>query len=748
MESTATSLPLIYQRIMLDEKLFPELVNRFREAAIRELEDLKALSEPLDDEIYKTLVPPHLWPVLTHGDRRRSIAAVHKICLRIGWPDKLLAVAIAQGFEAEDRFTEGAGLAEAKVNVQQLDEQPQWIDFLNLPPPNTTNPERKPSAWDDGILQKLEEQVELMITAGRLTEIRPEQVQHACGKIFPKVELKPSGETKIRVLSDERERNSYLQCDYTLQLVGARCHIEWLCASLAPAGQEQTRRIPSSQSRKDLWRQCQQELLNIELARDFSDDQQRMDFIAGKPHGPTLIANHVRRAMAWVNRRSILRKKSMEWERVGDAVSTTFQAGADSTLLNGCLLADSPVASATRCSARPHPESANDPGVGAPEMVTREFSAAYYLVGIRDPSTSPVKFWSVRKNCWRYCESNILNMGGKFSVPSWGRLSNFLAAGAATLCRVVAPIYIDDAAIIAQRSCYETADRAFLALCDACGMVMSPKPEANQSSVANDKVRLLGLNYKWNRPESGFGDVTIHVTVPEATVEKTQEAKRKILAGLNKNRKDVLVEHKDIQRLVGGGTFAACAGGTRAGAELLRPLYKWLDETFFEYHICCERERTNLRLAVKGLGTLLDNPRPIVIKHMDTRRLFVLITDASGRDPTDDGGITEPWLGAMLLDPDGRVRITKRSARVEPVEDAIAILEAKAVAMGISTWKHLLRGNDVLVLTDNQNAAYAFVKLGSRCPRITKVAVDIATWAYQADCMTFFNYIRTDLNPA
>ena len=35
------------------------------------------------------------------------------------------------------------------------------IDFLNLPPPNTTNPERKPSAWDDGILEKLEEQVEL-----------------------------------------------------------------------------------------------------------------------------------------------------------------------------------------------------------------------------------------------------------------------------------------------------------------------------------------------------------------------------------------------------------------------------------------------------------------------------------------------------------------------------------------------------------------------------------------------------------
>ena len=42
-------------------------------------------------------------------------------------------------------------------------------------------------------------------------------------------------------------------------------------------------------------------------------------------------------------------------------------------------------------------------------------------------------------------------MGGAFSVLSWCRVSNFLSAAAAELGRVVAPIYIDGAAIISQK---------------------------------------------------------------------------------------------------------------------------------------------------------------------------------------------------------------------------------------------------------------------------------------------------------
>lgn len=60
----------------------------------------------------------------------------------------------------------------------------------------------------------------------------------------------------------------------------------------------------------------------------------------------------------------------------------------------------------------------------------------------------------------------------------------------------------------------------------------------------------------------------------------------------------------------------------------------------------------------------------------------------------------------------------------------------------------MLKDKDVLCYCDNQNAAYAFVKIGSKNAHITKVAVDVCTWAYINNTNTFFQYIRTDLNPA
>ena len=224
---------------------------------------------------------------------------------------------------------------------------------------------------------------------------------------------------------------------------------------------------------------------------------------------------------------------------------------------------------------------------------------------------------------------------------------------------------------------------------------------------------------------------------------------QEVLRGLNKHDKNSLVKHKTIQKLVGGANFAACAAGSRSGGELLRPMYKWLQPEFFEAKIRCENERTNLRHAVKGICCLLDNPRPIVIRSDRDREIFVLVTDASGRDMNDETGLlSEPWLGALLFTPDGDVHVTKRSAHDEPLSDNIAILEAKAVQMGFATWAPLLKDKDVLCYCDNQNAAYAFVKIGSKNAHITKVAVDVCTWAYINNTNTFFQYIRTDLNPA
>lgn len=146
---------------------------------------------------------------------------------------------------------------------------------------------------------------------------------------------------------------------------------------------------------------------------------------------------------------------------------------------------------------------------------------------------------------------------------------------------------------------------------------------------------------------------------------------------------------------------------------------------------------------------MLDNPRPIAIRSDRDREIFVLVTDASGRDMNDGTGLLSvPWLGALLFTPDGDVHVTKRSAQGEPLSDNIATLEAKAVQMGFATWADLLKDKDALCYTDNQNAAYAFVKIGSKNADITKTAVDVCTWAYINNTNTFFQYIRTDLNPA
>ena len=746
--STATALPDVYKQIFIDEKCFPEMIESFRRTAMDELLVLEQECKSADDSIYLSIVPPHLHPVLQYGNRRRAVTAVWRICRRMGWPDVELATAIAKGFEADDAFKEGKGLAEANVAVDE--HKPDWLDFLSTPP--MTDNMRKPNAWNDEILGKLEIEVEKLLEAGRLVECKPEDIRVPCGKLFPKVEWKEASQTeKVRVLSDERFRNSHLQCAYSLKLVGARQHVEWLGAALAPPGEECTRKVPTSQSRRDLWRQCQYELKMVMDAQDFSDEKTMADSIAGTD-GPRIVAAHIRKAMKWVNRKKFLKKKADQWASHSDAVCSAHGPTADSTTL-GALLPDHPLA---QDPADPRAEFGR--ASCSPELGTRDFQSAYYLVGIRNPDTSPVCFWSVKDQKWRFAKSSVLNMGGAFSVPSWGRISNFMSAASAALLKVCAPIYIDDTALISQRRTMESADEAYMVLARVCGIVMSEKKEANQKSTETNKVRLLGLDYTWKRPlalrnasdaRTAQEPTVIHVTVPESTLAKTRDAAQEVLRGLNKHDKESLVKHKTIQKLVGGANFAACAAGSRSGGELLRPMYKWLQPEFFEAKIRCENERTNLRHAVKGICCLLDNPRPIIIRSDRDREMFVLVTDASGRDMNDETGLlSEPWLGALLFTPDGDVHVTKRSAHDEPLSDNIAILEAKAVQMGFATWAPLLKDKDVLCYCDNQNAAYAFVKIGSKNAHITKIAVDVCTWAYINNTNTFFQYIRTDLNPA
>lgn len=59
-------------------------MNTFRAVATEELKKLEEdCSKVEDDEIYKTIVPEHLHPVLNCGGRRRAITAAHRIAHQI-----------------------------------------------------------------------------------------------------------------------------------------------------------------------------------------------------------------------------------------------------------------------------------------------------------------------------------------------------------------------------------------------------------------------------------------------------------------------------------------------------------------------------------------------------------------------------------------------------------------------------------------------------------------------------------------
>ena len=734
--SSAVCINERYRQILIDEKLFPEETNLFRAQAEADLKALHLEAKEAGGELFAEIIPKHLHDVLQQGERRRAVTAVHKLIQKIDWPDKNLPTEIAMGFQAENIYLHGQGLEESALAAEALANKPSWEEFLNTPP-DLHKLGKQPTAWPESVLKMLEDEVDAMIEKKMILPRHAHEIRYRPGRIFPKVEEKIDG-TKARVLSDERFRNLHLQCHYKARLVGSRQHVELLTAALAPAGEEDSRRIPTSQSSRELWLQCQRELHRTETEGIAAStlDQPWWNSESSR------LCKKIREAMTWVNRRSILKRKAREWESTCDAVCTAHSPQRDSSPLL-CGL----------------PTGASDDAPGEevlggltgvyPSMGTRDFKGAYYQVGIADPETSPIAWWSVREQEWKFGASAVLNMGGHFSVPSWVRLANFVVACAASLGRVVAPCYIDDTALISNSKTYNSADSFFQQLCETLGLNMSHKKEANQRSDEGEgRVRLLGLNYQWIHDPRNKSKVTIKVTVPQPTVDKTISAAVQILKGLAKNRKKDKVTTKMIQQVVGGGNFCACAAGTRAGAELLRPLYAWLQDAYFDAHIGTETGRTNLRHAVKGLLVLLNNPKPIFIEQNDSREMYVMATDASGRDAETDGSISEPWLGALLIDPQGVVHVTKRSAAPEPLEDSIAVLESKAVQMGFAVWGDKLRGKDVLVYLDNQHSAFSFVELGCKNPRVTKVAVDVATWAYNNNCTTFWQYINTDYNPA
>ena len=693
----------IWKEFIWDEKMFPEMVVLDRSTAVKELQALKRKHEEGDNVLFEKMVPDHLRSVLSTKWKRNG-GMFKRLIEAMDWPDTKLWEDILCGFQSHGDYENGAALIPDPKHTEAIGSLQDWLDL------DIVCPTGKPTAWDDETMQKLADEINVkLLELGHIREIDKADLICNPARCFPKIEIKFDKTVKVRILVDERKSNEYRKNRYKARLNGARQHTAILEMLAAPLGHEEVGWVPADQSRKNLWQQCQSEFHRREKENVTVDGKR--------------ILREIRKTMQLVNRPKVARSRYLKW-------------------ING----DLPCLGTAKGFLQGHgPATAKGGQGGTAEIVelgTKDWSGAYYQVGVRRPDLNPITWWGPTLGKWRYALSNILNMGSRFSVPSWCRVANFVEAAAARYGRLVAPIYIDDAAIFGLTKTIDSGIAFYETLSEILGLELSGKADANQESRVTNRVRLLGLDYVFSR-EAG----TITIEIPEDTKGKVAETGAKILRGIS----DLAVDRKDIERFVGGLTFVACASGTRAGMELIRPLHEWCRHETFSMLIKSQIWRSQLKAVVKTLLCMLDEPMYKVIGKREQRGMYLLITDASGADEVtnEDGSKTRatPWLGAMLWTPQGDVYVT-RTEQPGDVETNIAVLEARAVAMGIATWGHLFQGADVLVYLDNQNAAYNFVRAGGKAPETAKIATDVALWGYSQATRFFYQYIRTDLNVA
>ena len=687
----------IWKDFIWDEKLFPDMVNQLRASAVEKLKRFEEEFKDADEKLYEDMVPDHLRSVLS-SEQRRNAGMFKRMIEEMEWPDENLWRDIVGGFQSQGVYENGQGLSEDPKYKEALGSLEDWLNKeIKLPacPPTFGTTDE---------LQLLADTIDdELIQTEKIVEIEPEELLVNPARAFPKIEHKANGRVKCRILIDERGVNSYRETRFKAKLNGSRHHTAILEAFVAPPGGEEVGWVPAHQSRRDLWKQCVDELGRLEK-EDTTTDAKR-------------ILAEIRKTMKLVHQPKFMYGKYRKWIQ-------------ESNL---------PVFSSKNISSNAGTGTLNDqlPLKGEAEhaqMATKDWSGAYFQVGVRGPELNPITWWDPKRGKWRYALAKILNMGSKFSVPPWCRVANFTEAAAAWYGHLVAPIYIDDAAIFGLSRTIKSGVLLYETLSRVLGLELSGKADANQESLVTNEVRLLGLIYSFDRTAG-----TITVSIPEDTRKRVHDTGDKILDGIA----DKKIVRKDIEKFVGGLTFVACASGTRAGMELIRPLHEWATEESFEILVTKRKRREGLKLVVKALLRLLEHPMPMVIGQRSIRQLNLLVTDASGCDQEGD----VPELGAMLWTPEGNVYVTRMECPSE-CDTNIAVLEARAVAMGLATWRTLIEGSDVLVYLDNQNAAYSFVRAGGKAIKTARITTDTALWGYETSTRLFYQYIRTDLNPA
>ena len=481
--------------------------------------------------------------------------------------------------------------------------------------------------------------------------------------------------SKVRTLVDERWKNTFSRLPEKVRLHGTRTIAEVIRAYMAPLGAEQlVGRMPATQLGSELTAQIEDEL------RAYKRDAR---------------------------------------QSVHNAPLTHLEGAASGALRTANL------------------DRQHGPGGEIPNIGLRDWSKAYYMVGVRDPEDNPVAAWDPSRNRYRLWVSSVLNMGNKFSVQSWCRVAELTMCICARIGHIVAPIYIDDAIIFGIGDGLIESLQFYEALSDCLGLELSNKPAARQSSLELQQVKILGLYYRWGT-EGGRNSLTI--SVPEEQLHKLEALAAKLLGQLAEKS----VVRKDIQRLLGTANFVSVSSATRAGSEVLRPLYEWVSEDGFAAKVKSRDARRMLGLTIQAVVTIAKERCDIVyVLATIMRPLVALYTDASS-DGARDGG---PMLGIVLLRENGEIWRTSSPWKGDP-DERIEVLEAAAVRLAAETYTAELTGRDVLVLVDNTTTAYGFIKCSSRSTRAVRLAVDTVKIWHKSETSAFYSFVKSEWNIA
>ena len=407
-----------------------------------ELRQDNAELEYRDKRIFNLTVPEHLIPVLTANKCQRNICLFHKLIEHTNHVDKDLALNIGGGFPTigpapktglwPDREEERQKLDKWTNNAQNERVVKSVAEFYTMA---ITLKKHKPKLEDE-VLDHIIQEIEEDIKRGRYKELSRDLLQ-----VQPMLAFGVKQKNKIRLIIDERVKNSFSPLTEKLILKGTTYLVEAIRAFHAEPGMESNRTLlPASQKAKAAYKSVLEEL------NDWREHE-KSEGGSTKGQTPSDIAA------------AIIKKNK------GRLVENITSRG--------------------------------------PAAFLRDFKKAYYQVGCMKPGENLIQAYDNLVKGWRYFEAISLTMGNTHSVTSWCRIAEAAEFFSRKVGGLIQFIYIDDSTTLAVNEDVAEIQMDFLDRLNAqLGLEISDKEEARQDSMSSDKMLILGLEYTFKSNET------------------------------------------------------------------------------------------------------------------------------------------------------------------------------------------------------------------------------------------------------